>query len=168
MKEKQQRDLRMRELEQTEARLEAEQQETEGKASVTVEERRALESIQGASVELVSVIVRNGWKMNRRTICTRGTSKQPTEVDMVKSSDGCRSSKNESLRRRRLSNNSRIRKGSFAPSKRSCFRESSLRRLFPPKASKWRKSRTRSFEPSRTLEFSQRVLGSIFSSKHSL
>ena len=54
----------MRELEETEAQLEAEQQEAEGKASIAAEERRALESIQEASVELASVIVRTGWRVN--------------------------------------------------------------------------------------------------------
>lgn len=63
-KEKEQRDCRIHELEETEAQLEAEQQEAEGKANMAVKERRALESIQEASVELASVIVRNGWRVN--------------------------------------------------------------------------------------------------------
>ena len=54
----------MRELEETESRLEAEQKEADGKASVAVEERRALESIQEVSVELASVIVCPGWEVN--------------------------------------------------------------------------------------------------------
>ena len=63
-KEKEQRDCRIHELEETEAQLEAEQQEAEGKANMVVKERRALESIQEASVELASVIVRKGWRVN--------------------------------------------------------------------------------------------------------
>ena len=133
-KEKEQRDLRMRELEQVEARLEAEQRQAEGQASVVAEERRALESIQEASVELASVIVGNGREVNRRIICSLGMSRQSAGVDGALWRDNSRSSGNELRRKCRRWSSLRMREGGFFPSRRNCCRELSLR-VFLPKLS---------------------------------
>lgn len=141
-KEKEQRDLRICELEQTKTRLEAEQKETEGKATAIAEERRALESIEEASVELASVIVGNGNEVNRRTICTLGMSQQSAGDDGAISRDDSGSSGNELSRKHRLSNSWRTYEERFSPNRRSCCRESSLRLFSAPKSSEWRRSRT--------------------------
>ena len=133
MKEKEQRDCRMRELEETGTQLEVEQQEAERNASVAAEERRALESIQEASIELASVIVRIGWGMNRRTTCTHGMNRLPTEIGGATLRDSSRNSSDESLRRHTLSNNSRMNEGRSSLSRRSCYEGSSLRLRSSPK-----------------------------------